>query len=515
MRRRPSGIIGAMPRSKSASCGSAWPSLAKTPHSATMSSRVVVSSSAMPSIVSPHSGKRRRFMPASTARRASSAVAAPVSRVSVSNAVSLRTRAAEPAQALGEHRGVGRDALGDALQPGGPVVDGVHAGDHRGQHLRRADVRGRALAPDVLLARLQREPIGRRAVRVDADADQAPGQAALVLVAAGEVGGVRAAAAHRHAEALGRAAGDVGAELARRRDQRQREQVGGDDEGGAVRVDARRVAAHVVQRAAGRRPLREHREVVAARDQAIPLLGRVGEDDLEAERRRARAQHLDRLRMGVAGDDDRVALGLDAAPRQRHRLGGGGRLVEHRRVRDRHAGEVADHRLEVDQRLEPALRDLGLVRRVRRVPGRVLEHVAQDDARRVRAVVALADEALQDPVLRRDAAQLGERLGLAERRRQAHRRRARDRCRHERVDQRAPRRGADHRQHVRLVVGVDADVAGDELAGASRARRAASGRTSAWCSGGGRTRSGFLDERVVRRLVHQRRRSRPRRSAGP
>ena len=109
--------------------------------------------------------------------------------------------------------------------------------------------------------------------------------------------------------------------------------------------------------------------------------------------------------------------------RQRHRLGGGGRLVEHRRVGDRHAGQVADHGLEVDQRFHAALRDLGLVGRVGGVPGRVLEHVAQDDAGRVRAVVALADEALEDLVLRRDAAQLGERLGLAERRRQAHRRR--------------------------------------------------------------------------------------------
>ena len=422
-------------------------------------------------------------MPAATARpRQLGGGRAGVERERVEGGVAAHG-AAEPAQSLGEHRGVGSDALGDPLQPGGAVVDGVHAGDDRGQHLRRADVRGRALAPDVLLARLQREAVGRRALRVDADADEAPGQAALVLVAAGEVGGVRAAAAHRHAEALRRAAGDVGAELARRRDEGQREQVGGDDEGGAVGVDARRVAAHVVQRAAGRRPLREDREVVAALDQAIPLLGRVGEDDLEAERRRARAQHLDRLRMGVAGDDDRVALRLDAAPRQRHRLGGGGRLVEHRRVRDRHPGQVADHRLEVDQRLEPALRDLGLVRRVRRVPGRALEHVAQDDARRVRAVVALADEALQDPVLRRDAAQLGERLGLAERRRQAHRRRARDRCRHELVDQRAPRRGADHRQHARLVVGVDADVAGDELAGAFELGERLQGGHEHRCSG--------------------------------
>ena len=40
---------------------------------------------------------------------------------------------------------------------------------------------------------------------------------------------------------------------------------------------------------------------------------------------------------------------------QRHRLGGGGALVEQRGVGGRQAGQVADHRLEVEQRLEPAL----------------------------------------------------------------------------------------------------------------------------------------------------------------
>ena len=59
--------------------------------------------------------------------------------------------------------------------------------------------------------------------------------------------------------------------------------------------------------------------------------------------------------------------------REVHRLGGGGGLVEERRVGDRQTGEVDHHRLEVEERLEAALRDLGLVRRVLRVPARVLE----------------------------------------------------------------------------------------------------------------------------------------------
>ena len=121
---------------------------------------------------------------------------------------------------------------------------------------------------------------------------------------------------------------------------------------------------------------------------------------------------------------------FDDAPRDRHRLGRGRGLVEQRRVRDRQPGEVADHRLEVQQRLEPALRDLRLVRRVRRVPGRVLEHVAQDDLRRVRAVVAEADHRRHHAVAVPELAQLGEHVDLGQRLRHVQVAAEQDRARH-------------------------------------------------------------------------------------
>ena len=65
---------------------------------------------------------------------------------------------------------------------------------------------------------------------------------------------------------------------------------------------------------------------------------------------------------------------------QRHRFGCGGGFIEQRRVGQIKAGEVADHRLEVEQRLQATLADLGLVRRVGRVPGRVLQDVAGSPA---------------------------------------------------------------------------------------------------------------------------------------
>ena len=130
----------------------------------------------------------------------------------------------------------------DGRQARRAVIDRVHARDHGEQHLRRADVRRRLLAADVLLARLQCEAVRRTSVRVDGDADEAAGHRALEVVARREVARVRAAIADRHAEALRRADDDVGAPFARRRQQREREEVGGDDDMPACRVHRGRSA---------------------------------------------------------------------------------------------------------------------------------------------------------------------------------------------------------------------------------------------------------------------------------
>jgi hypothetical protein len=317
----------------------------------------------------------------------------------------------------------------------------------------------------VLLARLQREAVGGLAVRVDAHADQAARQRALERIAAGQVGGVRAAVAQRHAEALRGAADDVGVPFAGRREQRERQQVGGHAEGGVALMGVARERAQVVHVAGGGGVLREHAEEFAAHHQVRQRLGHGAHLDLDAQRRGARLDDFDGLRMAVARHQEHVALALDAALGQRHGLGGGRGFVEHRGIGDGHARQVAHHRLEVEQGFHAALRNLGLVGRVGGVPGGVLQHVAQDDARRVRAVVALADEAPEHLVLRRHRLQLGQRIGLGHRRRQAHRPGAADGRGHDAVDELRPRGRADHRQHARLVRRIDADVAGEEFFG--------------------------------------------------
>ena len=78
---------------------------------------------------------------------------------------------------------------------------------------------------------------------------------------------------------------------------------------------------------------------------------------------------FDRLRVAHFRDEKSVASGDDRMA-ERHRLGRGGRFVEERRVRDVERGEVGHHGLEIEQRFEAALRDLGLVGRVGGVPTR-------------------------------------------------------------------------------------------------------------------------------------------------
>ena len=337
------------------------------------------------------------------------------------------------------------------------MVDRIHAGHNGEQDLRGADVRGGLLAADVLLAGLQGEPVGRLALGIDRDADQAARHRTLVGIAAGHEGCMRAAETERHAEALAVADDDVRTPGTGRADQGQREQVGGDRDQRAARVDGIGQFGVVVDLAEGVGVLQEDAEAVDA-----GRLGIVADMQFDAEAVGARTHDFEGLRVHRAGDEEHVRLRFRRALGQGHRLGRGGRLIEQRGVGDLHAGQVGDHGLEVDQGLHAALRDFRLVRRVGRVPGRVLEDVAQDDVRRMRAVVALADEAAEDAVAIGDAADAGQRLDFGDGVRQVQRERRLDLARHDGIGHRVERVVADDAEHVRDLGVVGADVAFDE-----------------------------------------------------
>jgi hypothetical protein len=169
------------------------------------------------------------------------------------------------------------------------------------------------------------------------------------------------------------------------------------------------VVAHVAVHA---RVLQQHAE--AGLGQVLDVGGGDGAH-FDADRLGAGLDHFTGLRQHVVGDVEDFRGRLADALDQRHRFGGGGAFVQHRGVRDAHAGQVGDHLLEVQDGFQAALRDLRLVRGVGGVPGRVFEDVAQDDRRGEGAVVALADHRLHDLVLRGDALQLGQRGLLGQR----------------------------------------------------------------------------------------------------
>ncbi len=169
-------------------------------------------------------------------------------------------------------------------------------------------------------------------------------------------------------------------------------------------------AAVVADDTGGARVLQEHAEDAVERHVGV----RVAHHDVDADRLGAGAHDLDGLRVALVVDEEHVGLVAVDPVQHGHRLGGGGGLVEERRVRHVHCGEVAHHGLEVEERLEATLGDLGLVRRVGGVPGRVLEHVALDHGRRERVGVPLADEGGEHLIAVGEAPQPGECLGLAQ-----------------------------------------------------------------------------------------------------
>ncbi len=354
----------------------------------------------------------------------------------------LDTAAAQP---TGQHPGQPMHALRDRAQPLGTVPHGVHRGHHGEEHLRGADVGRGLLAADVLLAGLQRQAVGGRAVGVDGDADQPTRQGPLEPRAYGHVARVRPAIAKRYAEPLRRTDRHIGTRLARRPEQAERQQIGGDCDERTALVRRSDDGVEVADGAGCAGVLHDDAEEIT-NWQAV---GQVGDDDLDAERLGARLQDSERLREQIGVDDQDVGLALDRAAHDRHRLGNRGALVEQRRVGGRQTGEVGDDRLEVEECLEPALRDLRLVGRVGGVPGGVLEHVAQHDRRGVRVVVAEPDHLDQPAVAPSQGTKLRQCLGLGGRLGQVQRAQRPDRLRDCGGGQLVERAKPDGLEHLR------------------------------------------------------------------
>ena len=169
------------------------------------------------------------------------------------------------------------------------------------------------------------------------------------------------------------------------------------------------------------------------------------------------------MHLGI--DKERFCFRLRGTLGQRHRFGRSGGFVEQRGIGDIEPGEIADHGLEVEQRLQPALADLRLIRRIGGVPGRVLQDVALDHRRQDGAGIALADQRGEHLVLRRQLAHMRQRLGFAQRRAEIERRLLPDRGWQCFGHQRGEAFRAHGLQHRADVAGRGADMAAHEGGG--------------------------------------------------
>ena len=192
---------------------------------------------------------------------------------------------------------------------------------------------------------------------------------------------------------------------------------------------------------------------------------RVRRTDLQTDPKRLcpASQHVQRLRKAPIRHQEQALLPrsrfLRLDPKEhRHRLGRRSAFVEERCGRDVGTGEILDDRLEIEQRLEPALGDLGLIGRVRRVPGRILEDVSKDHARRDAPVVAHPDVGAGNDVALGDPPKTPQVLVLAVAAWKVERRRCANAWRNRLVDERVERRDAHDPHHLVASCRVGSDV---------------------------------------------------------
>ena len=223
--------------------------------------------------------------------------------------------------------------LRDLLQTFRAVINGIH-GRHVGeQRLRRADVAGGLFAADVLLARTEREAQRGFAAGIFRHADEASRHLTFKIVSRRDERRMRAAVAHRHAETLCTADGDVRAKFARRLDEREREQIRGHGEQRAGSMGLFRKAGVIMNRAEGVGILHQGTEYLVGE---VKIFG-VADNDLDAQ---APGHAHGRLRCFADGRFPKQkkrsgrpqAGGTSSSPRRRRWLH---RAVTHWRCRDR------------------------------------------------------------------------------------------------------------------------------------------------------------------------------------
>ena len=268
------------------------------------------------------------------------------------------------------------------------------------------------------------------------------------------------AVAERHTEPLRVADHGVGAHFTGRGQQRERHQIARDCDKHASGVRLLDDRTQVGNLAPVVRVLQQHAERFVER-QGVG----VADHQPDIERFRAAADDVDGLGKAAVRHHEHRFLASGSLLRlqpveHRHGFRRRGAFVEQRRGGDVHAGEILHHRLEIQQRFEPTLRDLSLVGRIGRVPSGILENVAKDDARRYAVVISHPDIRARHQVPIRDIPETAQIAMLGIGLRQVERSGAADPWWNRLLDQRVECGDANRAKHRIARVGVGADMPG-------------------------------------------------------
>ena len=209
------------------------------------------------------------------------------------------------------------------------IIDAVEAHNRSHQSRCGTDIRGCALALDVLLAHLQRHTQGTTTEAVYRHTDNTTWHIAFESLLRSHIARRRTSKAHWATETLSRAYSDIGTPLCWRGKQRQREQVGIGSYQCAHRVCRSHEVRVVANLAISRRILYDSAELLAREG----VVGIVVHDKFDAEWLTAGEQYIESLREDILIHKEDISALLHRLARTErehhsHSLGYGSALVE-------------------------------------------------------------------------------------------------------------------------------------------------------------------------------------------
>ena len=198
---------------------------------------------------------------------------------------------------------------------------------------------------------------------------------------------MRTAETQRHAEALAVPHADVGTQFSRRAQQRQSQQISCDNEESAGCMNSLSKGAEITHGSECVWTLDKDSSETVSRKISI----HISDFNADTNGTHASANHINVLRMAEIRYQHAGCLGI-LRDGKSESLGASGSFIEQRCIGHIERGQITDHGLKVQERLESALRNLGLIRRVSRVPTGILQNVPPNDGRRKSIVIPHADE---------------------------------------------------------------------------------------------------------------------------